>query len=385
MGAVRRLKNQANGGMKGSGRKGGALLTAKETLADERASLVLWRRPFTTLFYAALEMRDIATEYLLFLWLHKIYVILTLLAAGSVLLMAKEVVLRLAYWVWLGVLSSVGLGTGLHTFVLFLGPHIAAVTMAAYECLSLDFPAPPYPDKILCPTPPITTPSPTIATIMYKVSVECVMWGLGTAIGELPPYIMARRARLSGIDPDDEDLAEFEELQRLRDSGNEMRWVDRAKLSIEYFIEKVGFVGILLCASIPNPLFDLAGITCGHFLVPFQTFFLATLLGKAVFKMSLQSVFVITVFSEGSIASIMALLGRLPVAGPRLQEFFTDILTTQRNKLKDPTTATTQDSTNWLAWGFEKVIFLMLTYFIVSILNSLAQSHHKRVTKQPRE
>ena len=45
-------------------------------------------------------------------------------------------------------------------------------------------------------------------------------------------------------------------------------------------MERVGFFGILACASIPNPLFDLAGITCGHFLVPFWTFFGATLIGK---------------------------------------------------------------------------------------------------------
>lgn len=49
------------------------------------------------------------------------------------------------YWVGLGVLSSVGLGTGLHTFLLYLGPHIARVTLAAYECNSLNFPEPPYP------------------------------------------------------------------------------------------------------------------------------------------------------------------------------------------------------------------------------------------------
>jgi hypothetical protein len=36
--------------------------------------------------------------------------------------------------------------------------------------------------------------------------------------------------------------------------------------------------------KIPNPLFDLAGICCGHFLVPFKTFFLATFIGKAIFK-----------------------------------------------------------------------------------------------------
>lgn len=40
--------------------------------------------------------------------------------------------------------------------------------------------------------------------------------------------------------------------------------------------------------QIPNPLFDLAGITCGHFLVPFWTFFGATLIGKAVVKMHIQ-------------------------------------------------------------------------------------------------
>lgn len=51
------------------------------------------------------------------------------------------------YWVGLGVLSSVGLGTGLHTFLLYLGPHIASVTLAAYECNSLNFPQPPYPDE----------------------------------------------------------------------------------------------------------------------------------------------------------------------------------------------------------------------------------------------
>ena len=42
--------------------------------------------------------------------------------------------------------------------------------------------------------------------------------------------------------------------------------------------------------QVPNPLFDLAGITCGHCLVPFWTFFGATLIGKAVIKMHLQVV-----------------------------------------------------------------------------------------------
>lgn len=42
-------------------------------------------------------------------------------------------------WFFLGVLSSIGLGTGAHTFLLFLGPFIARVTTLAYECGNLDF------------------------------------------------------------------------------------------------------------------------------------------------------------------------------------------------------------------------------------------------------
>ena len=38
------------------------------------------------------------------------------------------------YWILLGVASSIGLGTGLHTFVLYLGPHIAKVVVASIDC-----------------------------------------------------------------------------------------------------------------------------------------------------------------------------------------------------------------------------------------------------------
>lgn len=57
---------------------------------------------------------------------------------------------------------------------------------------------------------------------------------------------------------------------------------------MEDVIKKIGFFGILVFASIPNPLFDLAGMTCGHFLIPFWTFFGATVIGKAIVKMHIQ-------------------------------------------------------------------------------------------------
>lgn len=63
---------------------------------------------------------------------------------------------------------------------------------------------------------------------MAKVRLEAMMWGAGTALGELPPYFMARAARLSTVgskgkrarrrssielNDDIEKLIEFETLQ----------------------------------------------------------------------------------------------------------------------------------------------------------------------------
>ena len=161
------------------------------------------------------------------------------------------------------------------------------VTMAAYECNSLDFPEPPFPEKVICPSnasgSEAVASAVSILAIMSKVRVESFLWGAGTAIGELPPYFMARAAALSQREDDDqeEELQEFEELLRAeKRGGGSLSFGDRAKLLVFKVIKRVGFWGILLCASIPNPLFDLAGITCGHFLVRFWTFFGATLIGN---------------------------------------------------------------------------------------------------------
>lgn len=57
------------------------------------------------------------------------------------------------------------------------------------------------------------------------------------------------------------------------------------KLNGCYFV-KLPLTEIIL--QVPNPLFDLAGIMCGQFRVPFWKFFLATLIGKALIKTHIQ-------------------------------------------------------------------------------------------------
>ncbi|XP_034540064.1 vacuole membrane protein 1-like isoform X3 [Notolabrus celidotus] len=317
----------------------------KQKDQEERESLVLWKNPFLTLYFFILELLIMLKEWMSRLWQQRqtVFGLLILLVLFFIAYCVEgthqkyvhymeKKTLWCAYWVGLGILSSVGLGTGLHTFLLYLGPHIASVTLAAYECGSVDFPEPPYPDQIVCPQQEAQAPGPdaervgveaagadglvgsaavqgsiSLWTIISKVRLEACMWGAGTAIGELPPYFMARAARLSGADPDDEDYQRFEEM--LDETQSAQDFATRAKVAVQKLIQRVGFFGILACASIPNPLFDLAGITCGHFLVPFWTFFGATLIGKAVIKMHIQKLFVIVTFSRHIVEQMVSLIG----------------------------------------------------------------------------
>lgn len=368
--------------------------TERDRLKRERENIKLWIHPILTIKYCVLEMSTLFQIYKRSVLNHKktlgfiAVLLLTFFTLWYIpgkhqvyVELIRKNAFFVIYWIGLGVISSIGLGTGLHTFILYLGPHIASVTLAAYECGSLDFPSPPYPDDIICPDNPTPGFVPSLWNIMSKVRLESFLWGAGTALGELPPYFMARAARLSGHDPEDaEDLQEFEELQKKRESGEKLSYFEKLKLGMERIVERVGFLGILACASVPNPLFDLAGITCGHFLVPFWTFFGATLIGKAVIKMHLQKIVVIVAFNELLLEKAVDLLALIPVIGKKFQEPFKAFLQNQKERLHRG--KTTKHKGNLLQKIFEVFVIGMILYFILSIINSLAQSWHKRIHKK---
>lgn len=54
--------------------------------------------------------------------------------------------------------------------------------------------------SIICPENDASAKFPvTLWSIMSKVRLEAMMWGAGTALGELPPYFVARASRLSTL------------------------------------------------------------------------------------------------------------------------------------------------------------------------------------------
>ncbi|XP_064391584.1 vacuole membrane protein 1-like [Halichondria panicea] len=363
----------------------------RQSQRKDRSKLVLWRRPLTTLHYFTRELLYETSKLVSGVLQHRIKVFLTMLLAIVLVLsyyldgphqttvaIVERELLWWSYWVGLGVLSSVGLGTGLHTFLLYLGPFIASVTLAAFTCNSVDFPDPPYPNDIVCPDTEAGYPI-SFWTVMSKVRLEAVMWGAGAALGELPPYFMARAARLSdGEEVDDRDYDQIEAV--LHSSRKDP--LTRAKKAVHRLVQKIGFFGILLCASIPNPLFDLAGITCGHFLVPFWTFFGATLIGKAIIKMHIQQVFVILAFSEHHLEWAVDLIGGIPYAGPLIQAPFSEFLEKQKAHLhRKPGEELVQES-SLIQQLFGYLLLVMVVYFVLSIVHSMAQNYAKRTQER---
>ncbi|KAI9016795.1 transmembrane protein 49, isoform CRA_a [Hyaloraphidium curvatum] len=294
----------------------------------------------------------------------------------------ESLILWYGWWTLLGVMSSIGLGTGLHTFVLFLGPHLAQVTTVAYDCGHLNF-AMRGPESFECRPHPEA--SLTIWRIAQKVKWEAFFWGFGTALGELPPYFVARAAAIAGKE-DDEDgpedaFAEIEDLERR--PVKELGLYDRAKLVIMKLLKGYGFVGILICASIPNPLFDLAGILCGQFLIPFYTFFGATVIGKAIIKTSLQSLFIIALFSKGTTDFVLAFLHE---HAPSLHSFAERLFHEQSQKFRHLNAPDVDDPAHIVSVIWRVVVTCMLGYFLVSIVESLAiaemRSEHRTKVRE---
>ncbi len=114
--------------------------------------LTLWQRPLDTLylFFAALsnflyKMLVFVVSHSLFLWVCLPIAVLWLLAESfpgpytPYIRAADFVIEYVVWWVGLGILSSIGLGSGLQTGVLFMFPHIIKVCLTAEVCGTTNF------------------------------------------------------------------------------------------------------------------------------------------------------------------------------------------------------------------------------------------------------
>ena len=128
---------------------------------------------------------------------------------GGVINTAEAVVEYIIWWVGLGVFSSIGMGSGLQSGMLFLYPHIIKIFIAAQTCKTLEFESATdiwfrKPENLfMCPSPQSGGGSEVDVTywgMWLKILPACFLQAAGTALGEIPPYLMSRQARIAAIE-----------------------------------------------------------------------------------------------------------------------------------------------------------------------------------------
>ncbi|EYU45646.1 hypothetical protein ABFS82_14G016300 [Erythranthe guttata] len=380
---------------------------------QELENLSLTSQPFKTLKLFVLAVVQYLRRSFAYLLSHGgwLIVLSALVAIAGILLVTvdgphekhvEEVLHYMRFGLWwmaLGVASSIGLGSGLHTFVLYLGPHIALFTLKAVQCGRVDIKSALYDTIQLKRAPswlgkdcdefgPPLFPSShgvriPLSSLLPQVQIEAILWGLGTALGELPPYFISRAASLSGGKV---DAMEELDASSTEDTGFLSSRLNRIKRSFLSHAQYLNFFTILVLASIPNPLFDLAGIMCGQFGIPFWKFFVATMIGKAIIKTHIQTVFIISVcnnqllhWMENELIWVLSFIPGFDSILPNL--------VSKLHSMKDKYLATKHHvpiNTKGKKWDFSlafiwnTVVWFMLMNFFVKIVNATAERYLKK-------
>ena len=143
-------------------------------------------------------------------------------------------------WLLVGIASSIGFGIGIPTRVLFVWPHVLRV--AAVESDPL--------------------------TAWVAVLPVCVTHALGSALGELPPFLGASML-----------------VQRFRLNQESTAMA----VSHRWFVERMqshGWFWVFVLAAWPNVAFDCAGLAAGASGMSLFGFLSAAVCGKAVVRAS---------------------------------------------------------------------------------------------------
>ena len=299
-------------------------------LARRRQRLSLLRKPTAVLALFLATCADGVKAFWRWLVHHRrvgLYPLLCLTAAvtigntmdGPHSTTLRELTLDLEFVVWwfgLGVLSSIGLGTGLHSGVLFLFPHILKVCRSAEACGQAGFDARGnswfnmsgeelFDCGVSTTVGDRSNAIPTFLEVWTASLPAAIVWGAGTAAGEIPPYWISYLAAVAG--KENEELLELE-AEETKAMNAYQKKVHDWKIFMLEFMKKHGFWGLVAMSAWPNAAFDLCGICCGTFLMPFWHFLGATTLGKALIKAPSQAAVFTTLFATSSRTKLVRLV-----------------------------------------------------------------------------
>ena len=172
--------------------------------------------------------------------------------------------LNIIYWLGLGILSTIGLGFGFHTGIFFLFPYI----INYYE----------------------TNPNLNIYYTLLYCLPQIILWGIGSAIGELPPYLLSYNCNDTNL--------EIVKNKKLRILFTNI--YNKIKDHIDFSNKRNIFLSILLMASWPNMTFDMCGMICGYYKLTINEFLTPTIIGKGLIKAPIQSLVVLYFYTTDS-------------------------------------------------------------------------------------
>jgi membrane protein YqaA with SNARE-associated domain len=147
-------------------------------------------------------------------------------------------------------------------------------------------------------------------------------WGFGTALGELPPYFIARSARLVGTESEFEQ--ELDDARKDADGGGVSSAFAKMKVWTVNFTQKFGLLGVVMLSAWPNAAFDMCGMACGYLNMPFWSFLGGLIVGKAMIKVGGQSVFFCGLFGNDFFTVFTGLVGSLDFKNWGLAKKMTD-------------------------------------------------------------
>jgi vacuole membrane protein 1 len=167
------------------------------------------------------------------------------------------ILFNIIYWLGLGILSTIGLGFGFHTGIFFLFPYI----INYYE----------------------NNPNLNIYYSLLYCLPQILLWGIGSALGELPPYLLAYNC-------DNENLEIIKNVKLKKLCTTIYNFI---KNNIDFNNKNTIFLGILIMSSWPNLTFDMCGMLCGYYKLTEKEFLIPTIIGKGFIKAPIQSLVVL--------------------------------------------------------------------------------------------
>lgn len=378
-------------------------------LARRRQRITFARDPIKVLSLFAWVCADAARSFVDWLVHHRrtgLYPLITLVAAYAIAAAVPgahtpyldEIRVDAEFVVWwfgLGVLSSIGLGTGMHSGLLFLFPHILKVCRSAEACGAVGFDtranmwfAMGGDDLFACGSQSDAPAPATWLNVWLACLPAAVLWGGGTAAGEIPPYYISLLAARAG--KENEELLELEE-EETETMTTIQRQIHDWKVWMIDFMKTHGFLGLVAMSAWPNAAFDLCGICCGTFMMPFWQFFGATFVGKALIKAPAQAAVMSTVFSEGPRHAVVAAVAGAFPEGWGVRAFLHEGAAKAVHKVgskgkaaKSAAKAVAKGGASGLslssAWGW--MITVVVAYFAASCLEQMAQMKQARLDRE---